>query len=302
MTAAWHVGPIEGGEFWWLHVSSPEILVFLFFMITDPKTTPARRGGRRVYAVGVGLLATLLIAPQTTEFGTKVAILAALAIACAARGVIELVGSERLASLVPPQPRRSIVAATALAGAVVYSGLVVAAGVPARPGAGSEAAVSGVQAVPEVTVVDTEGVAAIGDGTAQTIARDIVVDLRVESESLRARRRRHGGDGCERRVARNALEPDPRHVECDHSRELRRGHGAARPPPKRGPRPAHRRGATRGHPDRLDLQERRRPDRESRRAGAVSAHTRTGTRAGAVPHRSSRGVGCRSRSQPEALR
>ena len=109
MTAAWHVGPIEGAEFWWLLVSSPEILVFLFFMITDPRTTPASRGGRRVYAVGVGLLATLLIAPQTTEFGTKVAILAALALACAARGVIELVGSERLTALVPRQPRRSIV-------------------------------------------------------------------------------------------------------------------------------------------------------------------------------------------------
>ena len=43
MTAAWHVGPIEGAEFWWLLVSSPEILVFLFFMITDPRTIPDER-------------------------------------------------------------------------------------------------------------------------------------------------------------------------------------------------------------------------------------------------------------------
>ena len=43
MTAPWHVGPIEGREFWWLLVTSPEILVFLFFMITDPKTIPASR-------------------------------------------------------------------------------------------------------------------------------------------------------------------------------------------------------------------------------------------------------------------
>ena len=54
MTAAWHVGPIEGAEFWWLLVSSPEILVFLFFMITDPKTIPASPRGRRVYAVASG--------------------------------------------------------------------------------------------------------------------------------------------------------------------------------------------------------------------------------------------------------
>ena len=49
MTAAWHVGPIEGRQFWWLLVTSPEILVFLFFMITDPKTIPASRSGRRAY-------------------------------------------------------------------------------------------------------------------------------------------------------------------------------------------------------------------------------------------------------------
>ena len=75
MTARWHVGPITGWDFWWLLVTSPEILIFLFFMITDPKTIPDERTGRRAYAVGVGLLATLLIAPQTTEFATKVAVL-----------------------------------------------------------------------------------------------------------------------------------------------------------------------------------------------------------------------------------
>src|SRR6187200_1682058 len=99
MTAAWHVGPIEGRQFWWLLVTSPEILVFLFFMITDPKTTPRSSTGRRVYAVGVGLLATILIAPQTTEFATKVAILTALALVCATRGLIELAGPVRISVL-----------------------------------------------------------------------------------------------------------------------------------------------------------------------------------------------------------
>jgi hypothetical protein len=36
MTATWHVGPVTGAYFWWVLVTSPEILVFLFFMITDP--------------------------------------------------------------------------------------------------------------------------------------------------------------------------------------------------------------------------------------------------------------------------
>src|ERR671935_2077927 len=44
MTARWHLGPVGGAYFWWILVTSPEILVFLFFMITDPKTIP--RGGR----------------------------------------------------------------------------------------------------------------------------------------------------------------------------------------------------------------------------------------------------------------
>ena len=45
MTARWHLGPIDGFHFWTILAFSPEILVFLFFMLTDPKTVPA--GKRR---------------------------------------------------------------------------------------------------------------------------------------------------------------------------------------------------------------------------------------------------------------
>ena len=64
MSARWHLGPITGAYFWWTLVTSPEILVFLFFMITDPRTTPRGQKARVVYAVCVGLLAALLIAPR----------------------------------------------------------------------------------------------------------------------------------------------------------------------------------------------------------------------------------------------
>src|SRR3954451_8135371 len=37
MVARWHLGPVTGSYFWWVLLSSPEVLVFLFFMITDPK-------------------------------------------------------------------------------------------------------------------------------------------------------------------------------------------------------------------------------------------------------------------------
>ncbi len=179
MTAAWHVGPIEGAEFWWTLVSSPEILVFLFFMITDPRTIPTSPAGRRAYAVGVGLLATLLIAPFTTEFATKVAVLGALFLVCAARPVLVLLSETRLASGTTrlSRPPAFVAGALALAGTVTFIGLVVAAGVPARPDAEpAVAAVGDLEALPEVTVVDSESVARIDDATARRIARDVVTD------------------------------------------------------------------------------------------------------------------------------
>jgi Na+-translocating ferredoxin:NAD+ oxidoreductase RnfD subunit len=193
MTAAWHVGPIEGFDFWWTLVSSPEILVFLFFMITDPRTIPETRGGRRAYAVGVGLLAALLIAPHTMEFATKVAVLGALFLVCAARPVFLLLSSARIASrargLVPAaylgaRGRRLAMGGLALGGAVAFAGLVVAAGIPARPDARVASAAGAPRALPEVTVVDSQGVAEIDHSTAQSIARDVVTDLRIEADAL----------------------------------------------------------------------------------------------------------------------
>ena len=177
MTAAWHVGPIEGAEFWWILVSSPEILVFLFFMITDPKTIPASRGGRRAYAVGVGLLATLLIAPQTTEFATKVAVLSALFVVCAARRRSSScsLGTRRSLATIRAAPRRRRRGGRPRR-ALVFAGLVVAAGTPARPDA-------------EAASPRSPAGASRGHGarlarawrdrrsTAETIARDVVTDL-----------------------------------------------------------------------------------------------------------------------------
>ena len=51
MTARWSFEPVCGAHFWWVIVLSPEILIFLFFMITDPKTTPAGRVARVVFGM-----------------------------------------------------------------------------------------------------------------------------------------------------------------------------------------------------------------------------------------------------------
>ena len=95
MTAPWHLGPIAGSDLWWLLVTSPEVLVFLFFMITDPRTIPETGRGRRIYAISVGLVACLLIAPWTTEFAAKLAVLGALTVVCVARPPLLLLGAGR---------------------------------------------------------------------------------------------------------------------------------------------------------------------------------------------------------------
>ena len=191
MTARWHLGPITGWSFWWLLVTSPEILIFLFFMITDPMTIPKGRVARVVYAVAVGLLATLLIAPQTTEYATKVAVLGALALICAASPVLE----RFLPAAGTPEDRawpwaRGLVrhgwAVTIVAAA--FAGLVVVVGMPARPDTATARALPGGEPLPHVSVVATDGISGrVDSATANRIARDVVLDLRANSDALRLR-------------------------------------------------------------------------------------------------------------------
>jgi len=184
MTARWHLGPITGFEFWRVLVFSPEILVFLFFMITDPKTIPASARGRRLYAVAIALVAVLLIAPQTTEFATKVAVLAALAIICAARPVGLLV-LERGRPVRLPQLGGARAWIVAFAGAAAFVGLVVLAGIPARTTEASAGPVVNVSELPEVTIVPSDDVSTQLDReTALKIASDLVTGLRTETEAL----------------------------------------------------------------------------------------------------------------------
>jgi hypothetical protein len=94
MTASWASAPICGRPLWEILVISPEVLVFAFFMVSDPKTVPTSRVGRVVFGLAVGFLSALLLGPTTTEFWTKTAILASLVIACGLR--FPLAGFSRL--------------------------------------------------------------------------------------------------------------------------------------------------------------------------------------------------------------
>jgi Na+-translocating ferredoxin:NAD+ oxidoreductase RnfD subunit len=89
MTANWAFAPVCGFDYWRVIVFSPEVLIFLFFMITDPKTVPGGRVGRVVFGLLVAGASTLLLAPQTDEFGTKVGLLAGLVVVCAARPILD---------------------------------------------------------------------------------------------------------------------------------------------------------------------------------------------------------------------
>ena len=89
MTANWAFAPVCGVDFWRVIITSPEVLVFLFFMITDPKTIPAGNVARVAFGLLVAVASTLLLAPQTDEFGTKVGLLAGLVVVCAGRPIME---------------------------------------------------------------------------------------------------------------------------------------------------------------------------------------------------------------------
>ena len=89
MIARWAFDPVCGFDYWRAIVTSPEVMIFMFFMITDPKTLPAGRVGRVVFGLLVAVVSTLLMAPQTTEFWTKVALLGSLVIVCACRPLLD---------------------------------------------------------------------------------------------------------------------------------------------------------------------------------------------------------------------
>lgn len=148
MVTRWSFAPVCGVEFWRAIVTSPEILIFLFFMITDPRTVPAGRVGRVVFGFLVAVVSTLLIAPQTTEFGAKVGLLSGLVIVCAVRPLLERIlpepksaqdriraFAERLVTGGNPAAgtlRRAGAAVGAALSVVLVSGSIVLAGSPAR--------------------------------------------------------------------------------------------------------------------------------------------------------------------------
>jgi Na+-translocating ferredoxin:NAD+ oxidoreductase RnfD subunit len=162
MTARWHLGPITGFHLWWVLITSPEVLVFLFFMITDPRTAPRSPTARLVYAVALGLLGAVMIAPTTTEFAAKVALLGSLAIVCLALPVLRRlpVSLDRRVALAG-----AAAAAAAFAAVIAVSnGSASTAFRPLPPGA-----------LPPITILPSRGVQTQLDRhTAELVAHDLL--------------------------------------------------------------------------------------------------------------------------------
>lgn len=201
--ARWSLEPVCGESFWWVVVTSPELLIFLFFMITDPKAIPGGHVARVAFSVVVAMLAVLLMAPQQTEFGAKVALLGSLTIVCAIHRYFErpfpVAGSadDHLGVWVRMvTPTRGVLVAGSVAVLVIA---ILLAGAAARSPA--TAAVLDIAAserpdvsidtalLPPVTVSEEAQrvYEEISDQQAQVMARDLMADFQIEADALRAR-------------------------------------------------------------------------------------------------------------------
>ena len=106
--AIWSEASISGFDYWLKICTSPEVFVFVFFMMSDPATAAKTPRGRIIYGVITALVAAGLVVMQPTEYGVKVAILASLTLVCAVVPLIDAaarrLGDRRDPAIAPPPP------------------------------------------------------------------------------------------------------------------------------------------------------------------------------------------------------
>ncbi|MGH9077482.1 MAG: hypothetical protein ACRDY0_08535 [Acidimicrobiales bacterium] len=122
--AVWHSGPVSGASYWLNICTSPELAVFVFFMMSDPQTSPRPARSRVIYGIATALVAAGLTALQPTEFGIKLAILSSLTVVCALVPAIERLGSTNRPLAWVPSKR---VLSAALRPAVVVAAVIAVA-------------------------------------------------------------------------------------------------------------------------------------------------------------------------------
>jgi hypothetical protein len=209
ISTQWSLTPVDGLHYWWVLVTSPETLIFLFFMITDPRTTPAGRGGRIAFGCAVGAASTLLLAPWETEFGTKVGLLSGLLVVTAARPFVErrlairaardrslTINDEPIVHDDHHPPPRMFTAAAALVAAASFVALLALAGAPNRSAASADPPAPAVgfdidpASLPAVSIDDDVAALSAELATpagAQQLAATLDFNLQVEAEALATR-------------------------------------------------------------------------------------------------------------------
>jgi len=138
----WSEDPVSGFEYWLRICASPELLVFVCFMMSDPATAARTPVGRTIYGAATAVVAAALISFQPTEFGIKVAILASLTVVCALVPLIEFAARrlrqapEQAAApaLVPALRRLSARALSPTSIAVILITVIAVAGTAALAG------------------------------------------------------------------------------------------------------------------------------------------------------------------------
>jgi hypothetical protein len=165
ITANWAFAPVCGGDYWRMIVTSPEVLIYVFFMVTDPPTVPAGRVARIIFALCVAAFATLLMAPQTDEFATKVALLGGL--------TFLLLVARPLADRLAPTP-----------GSAEDTFRGFATGIVTGAGAGLLRPVAGVGAMVALVAVVSAGVVAAGTPARTAVAHDTTEPLNAAAYQI----------------------------------------------------------------------------------------------------------------------
>ena len=244
ITANWSTRPVCDADFTRLLLTSPEILIFTFFMLTDPKTAPLGALRRLAFGSSVGILSLLFLAPARTEFATKISLFAALAIVCVVRALGAAFGADLVRRL--PHPRRF--ASGDVGGFAVGISLPAVAGVlalmVAQLGAPARTAFAAVESVvlpdprsaaPGIAVDNGPRVTEVGslvsevdpqladEGQRAAFSDALMLGLAVEEEAVRARNAEllvavdHGSRLAELRSAIAANAP-PSHYEFSEAR------------------------------------------------------------------------------------
>ncbi len=198
MLTSWSLTPVCDARFWRVVVLSPETMIFLFFMITDPRTVPAGRRERVAFGICVGVMSALFMAPWQTEFSAKVGLLGGLVAVCAARPVAAWLGERFGGSFTGRHVEGWVRIPSLGAGAAGLLAMVVLAGGSARTATSPFDGPSGpdprdivpvvdAAALPEVTASDRLFDLYSADVDPVAVATELLRLLEVESIAVAAR-------------------------------------------------------------------------------------------------------------------